>query len=71
MGVVEVRGRGGVRAVFWEVEGEGQGVSREVGATGVAALAVAEGKFGGRGVRGAVRVGERVVAGVEVWVEGG
>ena len=49
---------------------EGRAPSREVAATAVAALAMTEAKFGARGLRGAVRVGEVRVAGLEVWVAG-
>ncbi len=59
---------GGVRAVFVPVEGRAP--SREVAATAVAALAMAEWKFGARAARAAVRVGEVRVAGLEVWVGG-
>lgn len=59
---------GGVRAEFVPVEGRAP--SREVAATAVAALAMTEAKFGARGLRGAVRVGEVRVAGLEVWVAG-
>lgn len=44
--------------------------SREVVATAVAALAVAEGTFGARGVRGGVRVGEVQVGELVVWFGG-
>lgn len=61
-------GEGGVGAVFVPVRGRAPG--REVAATAVAALAMAEWSFGGRGVRAGVRVGEVRVAGLEVWVGG-
>lgn len=58
---------GGVGAEFVPVVGKAP--SREVAATAVAALAMAEVKFGARGIRGGVRVGEVKVAGLVVWIE--
>ena len=55
-------------AVFVPVRGRAPG--REVAATAVAALAMAEWSFGARGLRAGVRVGEVRVAGLEVWVGG-
>lgn len=60
---------GGMGAEF--VPGEGRKPSREVVATAVVALAAAEGNFGARGVRGAVRVGEVRVGALRAWVGGG
>ena len=59
---------GDVGAEFTPVPGREP--SREVAATAVAALAVAEGTFGARGVRAGVRVGEVGVAGLVVWIRG-
>lgn len=57
---------GGVGAEFVPVVGREP--SREVAATAVAALAMAEWNFGGRGVGAGVRVGDVRVAGIVVRV---
>ena len=66
--ITEIIGDSGVGAEFVPVEGTAP--SREVVATAVVALAMAEWDFGARAVRAGVRVGEVRVGGLRVWVGG-